>query len=53
MTKSIFVRESVIEGFLNGKSFAEISNESNISKGSVHNIINTWTAQIGVPDMMN
>ena len=51
MTKSIFVRESVIEGFLNGKSFAEISNEDNISKGSVHNIINIWTAQIGVPDI--
>ena len=51
MTKSRFVRESVIEGFFNGKSFAEISNENNISKGSVHNIINIWTAQIGVPDI--
>ena len=51
MTKSIFVRESVIKGYLNGKSFDEISNENNISKGSVYNIINTWTAQIGIPDI--
>ncbi|TVP39278.1 hypothetical protein [Candidatus Nitrosocosmicus arcticus] len=51
MTKSRFVRESVIKGYLNGKSFAEISNENNIAKGSVFNIINTWTAQIGIPDI--
>ena len=41
----------MINGYLNGKSFAEISNENNIAKGSVHNIINTWTAQIGIPDI--
>ncbi len=31
--------------------FAEISDENNIAKGSVSNIINTWTAQIGIPDI--
>ena len=51
MTKSRFVRESVINGYLNGKSFAEISDENNIAKGSVFNIINSWTDQIGIPDI--
>ena len=51
MTKPGFVRESVINGYLNGKSFDEISNENNIAKGSVFNIIHTWTAQIGIPDI--
>ena len=51
MTKSTFVRESVVNGYLNGKSFAEIADENNIAKGSVFNIINTWTDQIGVPDI--
>ncbi|MBA2268828.1 MAG: hypothetical protein H0W19_10935 [Nitrosopumilus sp.] len=51
MTESRFVRESVIKGYLDGKSFAEISNENNIAKGSVFNIINAWTAQIGIPDI--
>ena len=40
MTKPGFVRELVINGYLNGKSFDEISNENNIAKGSVFNIIN-------------
>ena len=51
MTKPGFVRELVINGYLNGKSFDEISNENNIAKGSVFNIINTWIAQIGIPDI--
>jgi hypothetical protein len=51
MTKSGFVRESVIKGYLNGKSFDEISAENNIAKGSVFNIIHTWTAQINIPDI--
>ncbi len=51
MTKSRFVIESVVNGYLNGKSFAEIADENNIAKGSVSNIINTWTDQIGIPDI--
>jgi DNA-directed RNA polymerase specialized sigma24 family protein len=41
MTKPRFVRDSVVKRYLNGKSYAEISNENNIAKGSVFNIINT------------
>lgn len=51
MTKSSKVKESVINGFLNGKSFAEIANENTIAKGSVHNIIREWINHIGVPDI--
>ncbi len=51
MTKPSFVRDSIVKGYLNGKSYAEISNENNIAKGSVFNIINTWIAQIGIPDI--
>jgi hypothetical protein len=51
MTKPRFVRDSVVKRYLNGKSYAEISNENNIAKGSVFNIINTWIAQIGIPDI--
>ncbi|WP_148685337.1 hypothetical protein [Candidatus Nitrosocosmicus hydrocola] len=51
MTKSTIVRESVINGYLNGKSFDEISYENNIAKGSVFNIVNSWITHIGVPDI--
>lgn len=51
MTKSSMVRESVINGYLNGKSYEEIANDNNIARGSVFNIIQSWIAQIGIPDI--
>jgi len=45
------VIESVINGYLNGKSYDEISNENNIAKGSVHNIIRAWINRIRIPDI--
>jgi hypothetical protein len=51
MTKSRVVRESVINGYLNGKSFDEISNDNSVAKGSVYNIIRDWINHIGIPDI--
>ncbi|HKR73233.1 MAG TPA: hypothetical protein VJR94_03885, partial [Candidatus Nitrosocosmicus sp.] len=51
MTKSSMVKESVVNGYLNGKSFDEIANENTIAKGSVHNIIQEWINHIGIPDI--
>jgi hypothetical protein len=51
MTKSAIVIESVINGYLNGKSFDEISYENNIAKGSAFNIVNSWITHIGIPDI--
>ena len=51
MTKPTIVRELVINGYLDGKSYDQIAYELDIAKGSVFNIINTWIAQIGIPDI--
>lgn len=51
MTTSSILRESVVAGYLNGKSFGEISYENNIAKGSVFNIIKAWSDAIGIPDI--
>lgn len=51
MTKSGFVKESVIKGYLGGKSFNEISYENNIAKGSVFNIINSWISHLEIPNI--
>ena len=41
----------VINNYLNGKSFDEISKENFISKGAISNIINSWISEIGIPDI--
>jgi hypothetical protein len=51
MTKSNLVRESVIKGYLKGKSYDEIAYENNISKGSVSNIIKLWRYKMDIPDI--
>ena len=51
MTMSAMVRESVINGYLNGKSFDEIANENSIAKGTVSNFIRDWIGHIGIPDI--
>ncbi len=51
MTKSNLVRESLIKGYLNGKSYDELAYENDVAKGSVSNVINAWTDKIGIPDI--
>ncbi|CAN5890757.1 hypothetical protein BH23THE1_BH23THE1_29980 [soil metagenome] len=51
MTKSNLVRESLIKGHLNGKSYDELAYENDVAKGSVSNVINAWTDKIGIPDI--
>ena len=51
MAYPTIVKELVIKGYLEGKSFDEISNENNIAKGSVFNIIHRWMAQLEIPDI--
>ena len=42
---------SVIEGYLNGKTFEKISKENGVSKGTVFNIIKQWKDRVCVPDI--
>jgi len=42
---------SVIESYLNGKTFEQISKENHISKGGVFNTIRDWKDRISVPDI--
>jgi DNA-binding NarL/FixJ family response regulator len=49
MTKSNLVRESIIKGYLNGKSYDEIAYENDVAKGSVSNVINAWIDKLGIP----
>ena len=51
MTKSDLVRESIIKGYLDGKSYDEIAAENTTAKGTVYNIINGWIDKIGIPDI--
>ena len=51
MTYPTIVKELVIKGYFEGKSFDEISNENNIAKGSVFNIIHRWKTQLEIPDI--
>ncbi len=51
MTKSNGVRESIIKGYLNGKSYDEIAHENDVAKGSVSNVINAWIDKLGIPDI--
>lgn len=51
MTISGLTKESVIKGYLDGKSFDEIAHHNNIGKGSVHNIIQGWIDHTGIPDI--
>src|SRR4029078_10430821 len=51
MTYLTIVKELGIKGYLEGKSFDEISNENNIAKGSVFNIIHRWVAQLEIQDI--
>jgi len=51
MTNSNLVRESIIKGYLNGKSYDELAYENDIAKGSVSNVINAWIDKIGIPDI--
>ena len=51
MTKSNVVRESIIKGYLNGKSYDEIAYENDVAKGSVSNVINEWIDKLGIPDI--
>ena len=41
----------VIENYLQGKSMNQISEETGISKGKVHYLINDWQDKIGRPDV--
>ena len=51
MTKSNLVRESIIKGYQNGKSYDELAYENDVAKGSVSNVINAWLDNIGIPDI--
>jgi len=51
MTISGLTKESVIKGYLDGKSFDEIARHNGIGKGSVHNIIQGWIDHTGIPDI--
>jgi hypothetical protein len=41
----------VIQKYLQGKSMNQIVNETGISKGKVHYIINDWKNKIAIPDI--
>lgn len=50
-TISDLVRDSIIKGYLNGKSYDELADENNTAKGSVSNIIKAWIDRIEIPDI--
>jgi hypothetical protein len=43
--------ESVIKGYLEGKSYDHIAYENSIAKGTVHNLINLWLDKLEIPDI--
>jgi hypothetical protein len=45
------VTSLVIQNYLQGKSMNQISNETGISKGKFHYLINDWQDEIGSPDI--
>ena len=51
MTKSNVIRELIIKGYMNGKSYDEIAYENDVAKGSVSNVINAWIDKLGIPDI--
>jgi hypothetical protein len=51
MSTSNSTKNSVVRGYLNGKSFDQLANENAISKGNVFNIIKDWKSRIEVPDI--
>ena len=51
MRNSTISRQSVIQSYLAGKTFEEISLENHISKGNAFNIVRDWKQRIKAPDV--
>jgi hypothetical protein len=51
MRNSTISRQSVIQSYLAGKTFEEISLENHISKGNAFNIVKDWRHRIKAPDV--
>ena len=51
MRNSTISRQSVIQSYLAGKTFEEISLEYHISKGNAFNIVRDWKQRIDAPDV--
>jgi hypothetical protein len=44
-------KSQVIQGYLNGKSREQNAQHNNVSTGTVSNIIENWSREIGMPDI--
>lgn len=51
MTNSSILNDSVVKGYLNGKTFREISIENTISVGKVSTTIKSWKDKMNIPDI--